>query len=76
MGHRARRIAAPVRAAGIAVLLRAGLLGAVLLGAGLLAGCGQRGPLTLPARDVENTSVPAPEPPVEEDEQESDDEGS
>ena len=31
-----------------------------LLAAGLLAGCGQSGPLTLPTRDVEATTPPPP----------------
>ena len=31
----------------------------VLCAAGLLAGCGQRGPLTLPSRDGSATALPA-----------------
>ena len=52
----------------------------LLIGAGLLAGCGQRGPLTLPNRGVEaapvaeDTPVSAAEAQVETEEQESDDE--
>ena len=42
-----------------------------LLAAGLLAGCGQSGPLTLPARDVEATTAPATDEQVTEEEQES-----
>ena len=43
-----------------------------LLAAGLLAGCGQRGPLTLPARDAEAATAPPAEEQVTEEEQESD----
>lgn len=56
------------------------LLAVVLLAVGALAGCGQRGPLTLPNRDVEAapvveaTPVSAAETQVETEEQESDDE--
>ena len=47
-----------------------------LLAAGLLTGCGQRGPLTLPARDVEAATAPAAEEQVTDEEQESEeDEG-
>ena len=42
-----------------------------LLAAGLLAGCGQRGPLTLPTRDVEAATAPAGEEQVTDEEQES-----
>ncbi len=42
-----------------------------LLAAGLLTGCGQRGPLTLPARDVEAAAAPAAEEQVTDEEQES-----
>ena len=43
----------------------------VLLAAGLLTGCGQRGPLTLPTRDVETATAPAADEQVREEEQES-----
>lgn len=42
-----------------------------LLAVGLLTGCGQRGPLTLPARDVEAAAAPAAEEQVTDEEQES-----
>lgn len=42
-----------------------------LLAAGLLAGCGQSGPLTLPTRDVEATTAPAADEQATEEEQES-----
>lgn len=42
-----------------------------LLAAGLLTGCGQRGPLTLPTRDVETANAPAVEEQVTDEEQES-----
>ena len=42
-----------------------------LLAAGLLTGCGQRGPLTLPARDVEAPAAPAAEEQVTDEEEES-----
>ena len=32
-----------------------------------LAGCGQRGPLTLPSRDTDAASMPAVESPVDQD---------
>ena len=47
---------------------------AALLAAGLLTGCGQRGPLTLPTRDVEATAPPAAEPQATEEEPESEEE--
>ena len=42
-----------------------------LVAAGLLTGCGQRGPLTLPTRDVEAANAPAAEEQVTDAEQES-----
>ena len=48
----------------------------LLIAAGLLAGCGQRGPLTLPTRDVEATPAPAPETQVTDEEQESEEQES
>lgn len=42
-----------------------------LLAAGLLTGCGQSGPLTLPTRDVEAATAPATDEQVTEEEQES-----
>lgn len=42
-----------------------------LLAAGLLTGCGQRGPLTLPTRDVEATTPPAAEERAADEERES-----
>ena len=42
-----------------------------LLAAGMLTGCGQRGPLTLPARDGEAAAAPAAEEQVTDGERES-----
>ncbi|MDE0003664.1 MAG: lipoprotein [Rhodospirillaceae bacterium] len=42
-----------------------------LLAAGLLTGCGQSGPLTLPTRDIEDTTPPAVDEQATEEEQES-----
>ena len=42
-----------------------------LLAAGMLTGCGQRGPLTLPARNVEAAAAQAAEEPVTDGERES-----
>lgn len=42
-----------------------------LLAAGSLTGCGQRGPLTLPAGDVEAATAPAAEEQVTDEEEES-----
>ena len=47
----------------------------LLLAVCYLAGCGQRGPLTLPARGRDSTAVPALEAPAEEEDQESGDDG-
>ena len=47
----------------------------LLLAVCYLAGCGQRGPLTLPARGGDSTAVPALEAPAEEEDQESGDDG-
>ena len=41
--------------------------------AGLLAACGQRGPLTLPSRDGEETVATEPEPSAEEEAEARDD---
>ena len=41
------------------------------LAAGLLTGCGQRGPLTLPTRDVEATPAPVAEEQATEEERET-----
>lgn len=41
------------------------------LAAGLLTGCGQSGPLTLPTRDVDATTPPAAEEQATDEEQES-----
>ena len=43
-----------------------------LLVAGSLSGCGQSGPLTLPTRDVDDTTPPVAEEQVTEEDQESD----
>lgn len=48
---------------------------AALLAAGLLIGCGQRGPLTLPDRDTEAAAAPAAEEQVTDEEQESEEDG-
>ena len=42
-----------------------------LFAAGLLSGCGQSGPLTLPTQDVEATTAPATDEQATEEDQES-----
>lgn len=61
-GHEQSRYAARV-------CRRHGLV--ALLAAGLLMGCGQSGPLTLPTRDADATTPPAAEEQATDEEQES-----